>query len=92
MRRTGKDNVIRRVLEFQQDEVTSTIVTDVNDVMLPYDEDTVRTASAGAATFYCWVMYFYRYSRIALIKVDTNYLTTTGFYVQACFGCVLMHV
>ena len=79
MRRTGKENVIRRVLEFQLDELTSAIVTDVNDVMLPYDEDTVRTASAGAATFYCWVrtFLFYLYSRIALIQVDTNYLKGT---------------
>ena len=58
MRRTGKENVIRRVLEFQLDELTSAIVTDVNDVMLPYDEDTVRIASAGAASFYCWVRKF----------------------------------
>ena len=58
MRKTGKENVIRRVLKFQLDELTSAIVTDVNDVMLPYDEDTVRTASAGAATFYCWVRTF----------------------------------
>ena len=42
-------------MEFKIDELESDVVSDVNYVMLSYDEDTVRTASAGAATFYCWV-------------------------------------
>ena len=47
--------MIRRVLEFQVDDVTPDVVSEVADMISLYDEDTVRTASAGAASFYCWV-------------------------------------
>ena len=55
MRRTGKENVIRKVVEFKLDEAPPDVISDVSDIIIAYDEDTVRTASAGAATFYCWV-------------------------------------
>ena len=55
MRRPGKDNVIRRVQEFQLDDILPDVVSDVQRLIILYDEDTVRLASAGAAAFYCWV-------------------------------------
>ena len=68
MGKTGRESLIRRVREFDTVSVNPDHKQIVDNVLNKHDENSARTASSGAGTFYLWVgftyfliIYFYVY-------------------------------
>ncbi|KAL3865454.1 hypothetical protein ACJMK2_042842 [Sinanodonta woodiana] len=53
---TGKDSLLRRIKDFEPKQVVLEIYAEIEDLLRNYTEDDVRTASAGAGTFYVWLV------------------------------------
>ncbi|XP_069137733.1 hillarin-like isoform X1 [Argopecten irradians] len=52
----GKDGLKRRVAAFQMKKLRPAVVLRAKEIVSKYDMETIQIASAGAATFYQWVI------------------------------------
>jgi hypothetical protein len=53
--KTGKENLKRRVTDFQVNKLRIDIARKAKQLVRRFNVDDVRSVSAGAATFYVWV-------------------------------------
>ncbi|OWF54020.1 hillarin-like [Mizuhopecten yessoensis] len=56
MRRAGRDSLLARIRKLNYDNIDKKTITKAMNLITPYDKEAVTTASAGAGTFYKWIM------------------------------------
>ncbi|XP_063412842.1 uncharacterized protein LOC134695491 [Mytilus trossulus] len=53
--KTGKENIMRRVSQFDFNSTSPTMISKINSILKPYNLVQIRDASIGAAAFYLWI-------------------------------------
>lgn len=57
MWKIGKEALMKRIENFDKDNVDEKLVKVAARCLKPYDEDMAHATSAGCGTFYVWVFY-----------------------------------
>ncbi|XP_071162987.1 uncharacterized protein [Mytilus edulis] len=53
--KTGKENIMRRVSQFDFNSTSPAMINKINSILKPYNLVQIRDASIGAAAFYLWI-------------------------------------